>query len=546
MERRIKVPKGLPGYDVPMLQSPDKNKLGDREYTAAIEKLYPKLSAPPPVDEGPLSVPRMRMSLTDLEQLALANSPIIPQFQADVSAQAGQAIQAGTHPNPIIGYEADTVGSFGTRNYQGVYATQLIKTAGKLQVAQAIENVDLMNTQLALRQARYDLLTQVRRQYFALLIARESVKINTAIVRFTHELYQIQKDQFSVGLAAAYEPPFLRTFAEGARADLVAAQNEYRAGWQQLRALLNAPDMPVADLVDQPDMPVPVEDYNVAVSHVLSMHTEAQIAHNGISKGKLALRFAQITPIPDINTYATVQHDYTTPGLPRATYNFQIGLPMPIFDQNKGNIITARAALMRATLEIPRVENDLRSRLADAFKRFETNRIRVTLLRERILPDAVRAYRGTYEKHLQLPLEVGFADVVVAQRSLLDSVSQYITTLTDQWNAFVDLSGLLQIESLKELQLQLKDKDAPAAPVDPEPEGDDVTSLVRDILTVTKTDKAKLTETAVPAAKPATPVAQPTVPVAKPATPVAKPAAVPVEQPEDEEELRIPPDAESP
>ena len=96
----------------------------------------------------------MRMTLGELEQMALANSPIIAQYQSDVAGQVGTTIQAGAHPNPIVGYESDTVGSAGTPNYQGAFVTQLIKTAGKLQLAQAIENVDLMNTQLALRQAR--------------------------------------------------------------------------------------------------------------------------------------------------------------------------------------------------------------------------------------------------------------------------------------------------------------------------------------------------------------------------------------------------------
>src|SRR5262249_19817450 len=147
---RIKVPEELPGAKVPMLHPPLKTPGNEAEYKAAIEKLYPRLASPPRVDEG--TAPKARMSLTDLEQLALANSPLLPQFQADVTGQAGQAIQAATHPNPTIGYEEDTVGSAGTRNYQGVYVTQLIKTGGKLQLAQAVENVDLMNTQLSLRQ----------------------------------------------------------------------------------------------------------------------------------------------------------------------------------------------------------------------------------------------------------------------------------------------------------------------------------------------------------------------------------------------------------
>ena len=63
----------------------------------------------------------------------------------------GQAIQAGVYPNPVLGYEADTVGSAGTRNYEGVFGTQVVKTAGKLGLARSVANVNVMNAQLALR-----------------------------------------------------------------------------------------------------------------------------------------------------------------------------------------------------------------------------------------------------------------------------------------------------------------------------------------------------------------------------------------------------------
>jgi cobalt-zinc-cadmium efflux system outer membrane protein len=488
LEKRIVVPRELPGAEAPPLRPPKKTPDNQAQYNAAMKRLFPELPEPPRLDLGPPGVLRVKMSLTELEQLALANSPIVAQYQADVAGQIGSAIQAGAHPNPLVGYEADTVGSAGTRNYQGVYFTQLIKTAGKLQLAQAIENVDLMNTQLALQQARIDLLTQVRRQYFALLIARESVKINEAIVRFTHELYRVQVDQFSEELPAAYEPIFLRTFAEQARANAVAAHNRYTAAWKQLTAALNTPNMPVADLVDRPDMPVPIEDHDAAVTHVLSTNTEARAARNGPLKARLALRLAEITPIPDINSYLTLQRDFTTPGLSRTTYNIQLGVPLPIFDRNKGNILTARASLVRATQEVPRVENDLRARLADAFERFETNRVLVELQRKHILPDSVISYRGTYQRHIGEPEVVGFADVVVAQQNMLNAISQYLTALTEQWNAFSDIAGLLQVESLKELQLQLKEKDSEPEPASDAGQGNDVGSLVSDLLTVTKSE----------------------------------------------------------
>lgn len=464
LETRIEVPKALPGAEVPRLQLPPKSD-NETEYEAAIRKLFPSLSDPPPMSAEE-ATPVRRMTLFELEQTALANSPLVAQAQGDVTSAVGSAIQAGTAPNPLIGYEADTVGSAGTRNYQGVFGTQLIKTAGKLQLAQAIENVDLMNSQLALRQTRLDLLTQVRRQYFALLVARESIRINEAVVRFTHELYRIQVDQVSQEVAAPYEPAWLRTLAVQSRGALVAARNNYVTAWKQLTATINAPELPLADLVDSPGIAVPQLDYDTAVSHILSSHTEAQTARNMPIRARLDLRLAEITPIPDVSIYGTVQRDFTTPGLGRTTYNTQIGMPLPIFDRNKGNILSAKGALMRATREVNRVENDLRSRLAEAFGRFETNRYLVGTQRNQILPDTVRTYRGTYERHIQAPEDVGFADVIVAQQSLLNSVSAYLLALTGQWTAFVDIADLLQVESLQELQLKLQDQGIPPEPIE--------------------------------------------------------------------------------
>lgn len=487
LEKRLRIPKELPGADAQVLRIPKRTPENDEKYRTTIRQLFPSLPDPPALDTGrPEEHPRL--TLDEFEQLALANSPIIVQFQSDVSGQIGEAIQAGTHPNPTFGYESDTVGSNSTRNYQGAFLTQLIKTGGKLQLAQAIQNVDVMNSQLALRQARYDLLTDVRQQYFALLIARESLRINEAVWRFTHEVYRIQADQVAEGQAAPYEPSQLRALAVQSRGALVAARNRYVAAWKQLTATLNLPDMLLADLADNPSLAVPQLDFDAAVSHVLSMNTEARAARNGPIRARLSVRLAEITPIPDVNVYATVQRDFTTPGLARTTYNTQIGVPLPIFDRNKGNILTAQASLMRATQEVTRVQNDLRGRLADAFERYETNRMIVSLSRDQILPDAVRAYRGTYERHTQDPEDVGFADVIVAQQSLLNAVRDYITALNVQWTALTDIGSLLQVESLRELQLQLRDQGAPPAPLDEMDGGNDISSLVRDILTVSAND----------------------------------------------------------
>jgi cobalt-zinc-cadmium efflux system outer membrane protein len=491
LKERVEMPAALPGAEAPHLRLPSKND-DEKAYAAAIQKLYPALLDPPPMELVEPGKPERKMTLFELEQTALANSPLIAQAQADIVAQEGQAIQAGTAPNPIIGYEADTVGSSQTRNYQGVYVTQLIKTAGKLQVQQAIQNVDVINAQLALRQTRIDLVTQVRRQYFALLVARESIRINEAIVAFSHELYRIQVDRLQNEGSAGYEPSQLRSLAVSARGQLVNARNNYIAAWKQLKATLNVPGLELAEFPDSPSISVPQLDNDTMISHVLSNHTQARIARNMPARARLELRLAEITPIPDIYFYGTVQRDFTVPTLFRTTYNTQIGMPLPIFDQNKGNILTAKGNLVRANQETTRVENDLRSRIAEAFRVLETNRYLVGTQRNQILPDLVRTYRGTFERYLSQweqggGVEVGFMDVVFAQQNLLTAIGTYLNSLTDQWNAFVDIAALLQVDSLQELQLQLREQGMLPEPIEDRREGQrDVSEMLSEALPVVK------------------------------------------------------------
>ena len=164
-----------------------------------IDELFPNRPLPPKLARE-IGAPK---TLKEIEGLALANNPEMVQATADITTAMGGAIQAGVYPNPVIGYEADTVGSAGTRNYQGVFATQTIKTAGKLGLARAAANMDLMNAQLELRKTRFDLLARVRSAYYAVLVAQQNVAIMSAMAWLTNEAYRIQVDKLRSGEATA-------------------------------------------------------------------------------------------------------------------------------------------------------------------------------------------------------------------------------------------------------------------------------------------------------------------------------------------------------
>jgi cobalt-zinc-cadmium efflux system outer membrane protein len=458
LSERLKIPETLPGADAPPLVLPPEDQDHPELRTQAIEDLFPtmlQLEAGIRTEGAP---DMQRYSLADLEQIALNNNPKIAQAAADVEAAVGAAIQAGAYPNPMVGYEADTVGSGGTRNYQGMFFTQDIITAGKLELSRAIANVDLMNRQLALRRARAELLQRVRAMYFAVLVARENLKYSQGLVKFTDEVFRIQVEQTKGGQTAAYEPMQLRALAVQSRNAFRWAVNNYNASWKQLAAALGDPNLPSAILEGDGSRVGSPVDYESALAYMLSNHTEILTARNLEFQARLNVRLAEVTPIPDVRVYSAIQHDFTTPPVGRTTYNLQLGVPVPIFNQNRGGIQKARGVLVRAAEELNRARVDLSAQLAATFARYENNRIAMEYYHDHILPDLARVYRGVYERHQQAADQqgaqpVGFGDIIVAQQQLMTAIANYVTAMNEQWTAYADLAGLLQLEDLSRLPL---------------------------------------------------------------------------------------------
>jgi cobalt-zinc-cadmium efflux system outer membrane protein len=439
---RLVIPPGLPGVDAPPITKFPEDPAQKKRY---IQELFPPLPSAPqlvPAAPGPEGRP---MTLADLQRLAAIYSPAIKSAEAAVEAAKGAAKQAGAYPNPTFFFEQDTVGT-GPGGYEGLGFNQVVKTANKLKLQQAAAMMDLLNARLALKRAYTDLAYQVRTNYFAVLVAREGVKINAALYDFTDEIYRVQVELVEGALAAPYEPMQLRPLAIQARFNLVQAQQQYLASWKQLAATLGLRDMPPTELAGRVDMPVPVFEYNDVLARVVARHTDVLTALNSIQRARFNLELAKVTPVPDVTVNFLLQKDYTAP--PNLlVHSLQFGFPVPIFDQNLGGIKQAEGQLVQAMAGPEQARNTLTTSLADAYNRYVANRENVDITMQQIR-DQVRAYRNLYARRQSDPASVGFGDVVTAQQTLAGYIASYVTALGLQWTAVNDVANLLQIDDL--------------------------------------------------------------------------------------------------
>ncbi|MCA9235665.1 MAG: TolC family protein [Planctomycetales bacterium] len=442
----MNVPADLPGAEVAPLQVPPYTAANDPQRKAALAQIYnpiPSTAGSPPTP-APSGAP---LDLAQLQAMAMANSPVIRVAAAEVESTRGLAIQAGAYPNPSVGYQADTVNTANTAGYHGGYVQQTFVTGGKLRLARDAAEVEHRNALLALRRARIEVATAVRRAYFEALVAREQLRIQSTLAAFAEEIYRAQVQLVGAGEAAAYEPLQMRVFVIQSRATVVQAEQRYAAARRQLAAALGLPQLPLGELIGSPDMPIPSINYNAALSTMLATHTDIAISRNNVVRAQRLLQLARVTPRPNIDTGLAVQHDYTfDPGT--TTVNIQVGGPIPVFNRNTGNIISAQAKLYEAQQGIGQVENDLTGRLAEAYGRYESNRRFSQDFQPASLRDQVQTYRGVYQRYRSDAQGMSFNDVIVAQQTLSMLLNQYLMLLGDQWQAVVDVAELLQIDDI--------------------------------------------------------------------------------------------------
>jgi outer membrane protein, heavy metal efflux system len=440
----LNIPAAVPGSEARRIQLPKDPEAKQRE----IERLYPPL---PPLEPEPIPLtgPGGRpFTLSDFQRIAAANSPALKQAASDVEGARGNMMQAGAYPNPMLTFQYTPSSDGSTPGTDGISVGQTIKTGGKLRLQVAAAEMALHQSELALKKARSDLSTRVRNAYFAVLVGKETVRVNRALAHFTDEVYRLQANLLGGGFAAPYEPAALRAQAFTARLAYRQSIQSYYYAWKQLVSTVNVQQLPLSAVAGRVDSMIPYYDYDALLAYILRNHTDVLTAQFGLQAARYNLKFAQVTPVPDFTVNAAVDRDFSVaPGATCPTMS--VGVPVPVWDRNKGAIIAAEAALVRAQEQPHLVEMNLTNSLATAYMGYKNNLEALEYYRRYILPDQVRAYRGAYDRR-QIDPNASFGDVVSAQQTLATDVTTYLTTLGQLWTSVTSVADLIQTDDLFE------------------------------------------------------------------------------------------------
>jgi cobalt-zinc-cadmium efflux system outer membrane protein len=256
---------------------------------------------------------------------------------------------------------------------------------------------------------------------------------------------EISEQLYNIGQADRPDVLEVQIEAERAEVEVSRAENDLGRVWQELAAVVGQPDLPLTPLAGDLEAELPGVDEAAARAQILKESPELRIARTRISHSEALLARSRADRMPNFFVrggagYNFERFDNNGKDV-GAEFFFELGIPLPIFDTNTGNIAQAEAQLRLAREEVRRVELTLFDRLGAVVRNYRDAQRTVERYQRRILSQA----QQSYELYLQRfrDMAASYPQVLIAQRTLSQVRAEYVRALVELWQAAVLLQGQL-------------------------------------------------------------------------------------------------------
>ena len=385
-----------------------------------------------------------QLTLADLEAIALANNPTLAQADARIRAAQAKCLQVGLYPNPAIIYRGEEIGSDGRAGQQGAFFSQEIVTAGKLGHRQAVVIHEIRQAEHARWAQRGRVLNDLRASWYDVLVAQRAMELNEELVRIGQQGVKAAQDLLAALEVSDVDLLQAHVEADSARLNLNDARERHLAVWRRLTAVLGTPGMRPTRLAGYLDEDLPLLTWPESLERLLANSPELAQALSGVERARCAVVRECARRVPNLTLETGVQYQHSADD---TVVGVQVGLPLPFYNRNQGNISKARAELIAARNEVRRVELALQERLATVFERYASAHRRAVEYGIKIEPNARRSLNLVRSGYTQG--EFGYLTLLTAQRTYTRVSLAYLESLREVHTGSVLIEGSLLTGGLR-------------------------------------------------------------------------------------------------
>jgi outer membrane protein, heavy metal efflux system len=285
--------------------------------------------------------------------------------------------------------------------------------------------------------------------YIQALAAQQRLELRHDLSKLADDAVETSHQLANVGQADA--PDVLESEVEAQQAQLavIMAEQKQQRVWKALAAVVGNPRLPLMRLEGQLEDTPPL-NADELVEKMVDESPAVRIAELGIKRTEAVLARAKRELIPDLQFRGGLEHngELLSNGSPVGLQGFaEVGVRIPLFNRNQGNIATANADAERAKREVERVKLVLRERAASVVQTYTFSQTAVDRYRNQMIPRARKAYEMYSKKYQEMA--AAYPQVLIAQRTLMQLEVSYINALENFATSSLSLQSYLLTDGLE-------------------------------------------------------------------------------------------------
>lgn len=380
----------------------------------------------------------------------------------EVRAAEGAVLQAGMTPNPVLGLNAN-VENLNLLESVGLTLSQELELGGKRRARLLAAEAELLEARRRLLEAQRLLRNDAKLGLAQLLYAQEMERIRRQAADMALAQAELARQRLERGDVAGIEVVQLETDAERRLATWEEARGQRRARAGSLAALFGRLDDADLTLVGLLGRPTGALERAELLAWALESRPDLAAARARTEARRARVAVEETRGISNLTVQAGLTRERTfidgdavSPSgliehIDESLWmaGFSLRIPLPIFDTNEGNIVSARARVEGAAADEQRLEREIAGEVINAYERLLAARAARQRLLQDVLPRALRSLT-VIEQAYRLGART-VVDLLTARQAYLDAQSAELEAARAEEEALVALETAVARELSREV-----------------------------------------------------------------------------------------------
>ena len=382
------------------------------------------------------SLSAAQITLKDALSLALKANPEIAVAMREREAIEGLKTQAATRPNPSLSTSIQDTRSAYRQTF--LQLNQEIELGNKRQARMDAADMFSQKAEAELDSKKAEIHANVIAAFYAVLIAQERL----SLAQSSRDIAESARDAASKRVKAGKSSPVEETKSNIAASSAKIEWNQAQAQLSNSRARLASlwgSHLPILVNVQGDVTAVPEILKSADVFQSLENAPTIKLAKIEIDSRSALTKIERSKATPNITISAGVMNNQELGGLNQALLGLSI--PIPVFDRNQGHVQEAVSREYKAQDELAALKNQLEVNLSSQLQRLGAAKQAAESIRTDILPSAQSAFDAA-NKGFSAG-KFNFLEVLDAQRTLVQTKSQYISALSEAHQSVAEIERIL-------------------------------------------------------------------------------------------------------